>query len=80
MSGPFTPRQERIWHFIADHIDRRGYPPTVRDIATGCDISSTSVVAYNARRLEQGGVIRIDRMVSRGTTLIRRPDSHEEAA
>ena len=33
--------------FIRRFLAVSGYPPSVRDIQTGCGISSTSVVAYN---------------------------------
>ncbi|RLC60140.1 MAG: repressor LexA, partial [Chloroflexi bacterium] len=40
-------KQERIINFVTEFLQDRGYPPTIRDIAAGCGISSTSVVAYN---------------------------------
>ena len=27
-----TARQQEIWGFLVDYVDRHGYPPTVRDI------------------------------------------------
>lgn len=66
-------RQTRILDFLRGFLDDRGYPPTIRDIARGCDISSTSVVEYNLRVLEREGHITRDREVSRGIGLsIRR--------
>ena len=44
----------------------KGYPPTIRDIAAGCGISSTSVVAYNLDKLAQAGYIRRHSDISRG--------------
>jgi repressor LexA len=44
----------------------KGYPPTIRDIATGCGISSTSVVTYNLNKLEQAGYIHRHSDISRG--------------
>src|SRR5690606_18376642 len=43
---------------------------SIRDIQTGCDISSTSVVDYNLKRLEEKGYIRRDREVSRAIELL----------
>ena len=40
------------------------------DIQTGCNISSTSVVDYNLKRLEEKGLIRRDREVSRAIELL----------
>jgi len=66
-------KQSRILDFLRQFLDDRGYPPTIRDIARGCGISSTSVVEYNLRVLEREGHITRDREVSRGIGLgIRR--------
>ncbi|MFO7773859.1 MAG: transcriptional repressor LexA [Dehalococcoidia bacterium] len=59
-------KQERIINFVTDFLHDKGYPPTIRDIATGCGISSTSVVAYNLNKLEQAGYIRRHSDISRG--------------
>ena len=59
----------RILDFLRRFLDDRGYPPTIRDIVRGCNISSTSVVDYNLRILEREGHIRRDREVSRGIGL-----------
>jgi repressor LexA len=61
-----SPKQERIINFVTAFLDDKGYPPTIRDIANGCGISSTSVVAYNLNKLEQAGYIRRHSDISRG--------------
>ena len=65
-----SPKQKRILQFIRKFIDARGYPPTVRDIVSGCEISSTSVVAYNLARLETAGYIRHHAKISRGVEFL----------
>ena len=62
-------KQSRILNFLHRFLHERGYPPTIRDIQNGCQISSTSVVEYNLRILEREGHIRRDREVSRGIEL-----------
>ena len=62
-------RQSKIMEYIRDFIDENDYPPSVRDIQRGCGVSSTSVVDYNLRRLEEKGVLERDRKVSRGVKL-----------
>jgi repressor LexA len=64
-----TPRQERVLAFLAEFIDDKGYPPSYRQIAEACQISSTSVVDYNLQVLEREGYLRRDREVSRGLEL-----------
>jgi repressor LexA len=61
-----SPKQERIINFVTTFLHDKGYPPTIRDIAAGCGISSTSVVAYNLNKLEQAGYIRRHSDISRG--------------
>jgi len=65
-------KQEQINNFIHRFWEDRGYPPTIRDIVTGCGISSTSVVDYNLNILEKEGYIRRHREVSRGIELVTR--------
>lgn len=62
-------QEQRILECIRDFIRERGYPPTVREIAREVGISSTSVVDYHLRRLEQGRWIERDRRSSRGIRL-----------
>jgi len=59
-------KQERIINFVTEFLQDKGYPPSIRDIAAGCEISSTSVVAYNLNKLEQAGYIRRHSDISRG--------------
>ncbi len=63
-------RQRRILAFLDEFMAEKDYPPSIRDIQQGCEISSTSVVDYNLKRLEERGYIRRDREVSRGIELL----------
>jgi len=63
-------KQQHIIDFIRQFLVDRGYPPTIRDIVSGCGVSSTSVVDYNLNRLEKEGYIRRHREVSRGIELL----------
>jgi repressor LexA len=65
-------KQENIINFITDFLRDKGYPPSIRDIAAGCEISSTSVVAYNLNKLEQAGYIRRHSDISRGIEFLNR--------
>ena len=70
MSKRLSTRQQRILEFIRQFLDEHQYPPTVRDIQGGCDISSTSVVDYNLRILQREGHLRRFAEVSRGIELL----------
>ncbi len=65
-------KQQSILKFMREFIDQHDYPPSIRDIQVGCDISSTSVVDYNLKALERLGHIRRDREVSRAIELLDR--------
>jgi len=69
-SKALSPKQKRILNFTRKFLDSRGYPPSVRDIVSGCEISSTSVVAYNLARLETAGYIRRHAKISRGVEFL----------
>ena len=68
--GKLSARQEAILEFIAEFFDEQGFPPTIREIGTACNISSTSVVNYNLDKLEREGYLTRSREVSRGLRLI----------
>ncbi|MGI8926465.1 MAG: transcriptional repressor LexA, partial [Tepidiformaceae bacterium] len=70
-------KQAQILDFLRSFIEEKDYPPSIRDIQEGCAISSTSVVDYNLRKLEDKQLIRRDREISRGIEVLgargRRP-------
>jgi repressor LexA len=53
-------KQRKIFLYIKDYIDEKGYPPTVRDICEAVDLKSTSTVHGHLQRLEKKGLIRRD--------------------
>ena len=69
LGKPLSERQRRILEFLGEYIEENGYPPSIREIGSAAGISSTSVVSYNLRRLEERGYISRDREVSRGLKL-----------
>jgi repressor LexA len=73
-------RQQRILGFIEEFMDDNGYPPTIRDIQSGCEISSTSVVDYNLRALTDKGYLNRDAEVSRGLQLVNGSGHQSEPA
>jgi repressor LexA len=64
--------RQRIFKFIHDFIEDRGYSPTVRDILKGCNISSTAVVQHHLNILEREGHIHRDPEVFRSIQLLDR--------
>ncbi len=68
-------RQQNILNYIESFTDDRSYPPTIREIQEGLGISSTSVVDYNLKVLEQRNHLRRNRHISRGIELIGRSNA-----
>ncbi|HWQ12048.1 MAG TPA: transcriptional repressor LexA [Roseiflexaceae bacterium] len=62
-------RQREILGFIEQFVADHGYPPAIRQIQEKLDISSTSVVAYNLKALENKGLLKRQGKVSRGITI-----------
>jgi repressor LexA len=69
MKGRLSERQQKILEFLNKYVEENGYPPSIREIGAAAGISSTSVVSYNLRRLEEQGYISRDPDVSRGLKL-----------
>ncbi len=55
-----TQRQRRVLEVIRDSIDRRGYPPSVREIGEAVGLSSASSVAHQLSVLQKKGWLRRD--------------------
>ena len=60
MLDRLTPRQEKIFNFIKDEVNKRGYPPSVREIGEGVGLRSSSTVHAHLEKLEHKGYIRRD--------------------
>ena len=63
--------QKKIIDFIESFIDKYGYSPSVRDIAGGCGIASSTVAQYHLNILEREGYISRGRKVSRSIALLK---------
>src|SRR3712207_5794415 len=55
-----TPRQQRILAHLKDFMERRGYPPSMREIGDAVGLTSSSSVAHQLKVLEEKGFVRRD--------------------
>jgi repressor LexA len=55
-----TTRQQRVLEVIRDSVQRRGYPPSIREIGDAVGLTSTSSVAHQLKMLEKKGFLRRD--------------------
>ncbi|UKZ02884.1 transcriptional repressor LexA (plasmid) [Streptomyces viridifaciens] len=52
-----TDRQRRVIEVIRDSVQRRGYPPSMREIGQAVGLSSTSSVAHQVKTLARKGIL-----------------------
>jgi repressor LexA len=55
-----TPRQRRVLETIRDSVERRGYPPSMREIGEAAGLASPSSVSHQLAALERKGYLRRD--------------------
>ena len=72
-----TGRQQEIWTFLVDYVDRHGYPPTVREIGEAVGLASPSTVHAHLANLERAGLLRRDPTKPRALELMGREAAAE---
>ncbi|MBW8487629.1 transcriptional repressor LexA [Actinomadura parmotrematis] len=55
-----TQRQRMVLEVIRDSVNRRGYPPSMREIGEAVGLTSTSSVSHQLRTLQRKGFLRRD--------------------
>jgi repressor LexA len=67
-----TERQQQIWNYLVEYVDRHGYPPTVREIGERVGLASPSTVHAHLANLERAGLLRRDPTKPRALELLGR--------
>src|SRR5438046_8251473 len=75
-----TERQQEIWNFLVEYVDRHGYPPTVREIGERVGLASPSTVHAHLANLERAGLLRRDPTKPRALELLGRERSEPAPA
>ena len=75
-----TGRQQEIWSFLVEYVDRHGYPPTVREIGEAVGLASPSTVHAHLANLERAGLLRRDPTKPRALELLGREKPVAEIA
>jgi repressor LexA len=65
--------RDRVLCFITSFKQRKGFAPTVKEIAESCKIASVSVVQYHLDQLERMGLISRERNKSRSINPVQEP-------
>lgn len=71
MIKDLTNRQRDILSMIEEHLERFGYPPTVREIGLACGLKSPRSVSQHLDTLEEKGYIRRARDKSRAMGVVK---------
>jgi len=72
-----TARQRRVLEIIRHSVDRRGYPPSLREIGEAVGLASPSSVAHQLSMLERKGYLRRDPNRPRAIEVVS-PDAGEK--
>ena len=68
-TSSLTAKQKRIYDFIRDQIEQRGYPPTVREIGEAFHIKSPNGVMCHLTALVKKGLINREKQAARAIQL-----------
>jgi len=74
-----TARQRRVLEFISDSVQRRGYPPSMREIGEAVGLTSPSSVSHQLGALQRKGFLRRDPNRPRAIEVVS-PASVDETA
>jgi repressor LexA len=69
-------RQKQILEYISHHVERHGYPPTVREIGTAVNLSSSSTVHAHLKALEEQGQIKREAVLTRAIKVVPDPSAN----
>lgn len=75
MARKITKRQQQIYDFILSYQQEKGYPPSVREMASAVGLSSPSTVHAHLNALEEHGLIKRDSTKPRALELFKQDGS-----
>ena len=76
---PLGTRATAVLAYLREYVADNPFPPTISEIQTGCQLSSTSVATYQLDILEQRGLITRHRNSARGIRLTQTSEGrHKE--
>ncbi len=71
--------QQRIYDYIAEFIQKNGYPPSVREIGEAVGLKSPSTVHFHLKNLATAGVITVSAGKGRAIALTKAPSREIQA-
>ncbi len=64
-----TNKQQIIYDYISNFINEHGFPPTIREIANGVNLSSSATVHAHLKNLEKKGYLNVSNNKNRAIEL-----------
>ena len=77
MARKITKRQQQIYDFIKEYQQEKGYPPSVREMASAVGLSSPSTVHAHLSALEARGLLKRDATKPRALELFNEDGSSQ---
>ena len=78
-SEGLSKRHKLILKFLKKFQEENGYSPSIREIGESIQVSSTSLVDYYLKQLEEKGYISREQHISRSICLIKPPEEKKSA-
>lgn len=75
-----TTKQQKVYDFIEDFIINNNYPPTIREIASGVNLSSSATVHAHLKNLEKKNYIKIANNKNRTIELVNTTKSETSSS
>lgn len=75
MPAGLTEKQDRAWRFIADHVRRHGYPPSMDEIMSGLRLRGKSSVHRLVHALRERGYVSMMPRRARSLEVLVWPDA-----
>ena len=72
---PLTEQQEKVLAFVQNHLDRHGFPPTLREIGQAVGIANVNAVRGHVAALEKKEYIAKEADKARSIRVLRRPSA-----
>jgi repressor LexA len=71
-----TSEQQRVYNYLVSFRNENGFPPTVREVATGLGYKSPNNARQHLQLIEQKGHIRIIPQIARGIEFLSESDNN----
>jgi len=72
-----TEKEQSVLVYLKNHISKKGYPPSVREICHELNFKSTSTAHTYLKKLKKLGIIEKDALIPRGLKILNNTNDYE---